>query len=401
MDENMAVAKIATRALQLLDGLEARGHEVREERALALLALGHTWQANWALEACLPLFRELGMDWAVAYVLVSQAYVLGQANADDEATAPLLEEALAISLARGDLTNIGHAANSLATVAMARGQVEKADTMARQALAIAQQLGDPLRAAWACDMLSATAMVQGRLAEALSVGARGLDGYKERGDKWGVVSATARLGIAAMHLGDYVRASQLSDEALTLCREHEMFGPLGQALLLRASLSLLDGDYAATRDLLAEDGIVDFRSGGGRRELDHADAIRACALHGLGLDREAKQRLRLALELVSTAEAFWPLVHTLAVYALILIDCGLLARAIELYATASRYPFVANSQWFADVFGEPIEVAASGVPPDLVNAARGRGRARELGDVVAELVDELGGAAPHSASAVD
>jgi hypothetical protein len=197
-----------------------------------------------------------------------------------------------------------------------------------------------------------------------------------------------------MHLGDYAEASQLADQALALCREREMPGALAPALLLRASLALLDSDYAAARDFLAEDGVVDFRSGGGRRELDHVDAIRACALHGLGLDREADRRVYLALKLGPTAEAFWPHVHTLAVYALILVDRGQPARAIELYALASRYCHVANSQWFADVFSTHIEVAASAMQPQVVNAARRRGRAWDLGGAIAELTAELGGTGP-------
>ena len=69
----------------------------------------------------------------------------------------------------------------------------------------------------------------------------------------------------------------------------------------------------------------------------------------------------------------------------------MLEQAVELYALASRYPFVANSRWFEDVAGRHIAAVAATLPPDVVTAAQERGRARDLEATVAELLVELGG----------
>jgi hypothetical protein len=66
-------------------------------------------------------------------------------------------------------------------------------------------------------------------------------------------------------------------------------------------------------------------------------------------------------------------------------------RAVELYALASRYPFVANSPWFENVAGRHVAAAAASLPPDVVAAAQERGRARDLEATVAELLAELEG----------
>jgi hypothetical protein len=63
---------------------------------------------------------------------------------------------------------------------------------------------------------------------------------------------------------------------------------------------------------------------------------------------------------------------------------------VELYALASRYPVVANSQWYEDVAGKQIAAVAATLPPDVVAAAQERGRARDLEATVAELLAELG-----------
>jgi hypothetical protein len=62
---------------------------------------------------------------------------------------------------------------------------------------------------------------------------------------------------------------------------------------------------------------------------------------------------------------------------------------VELYALAESHPFVANSQLFEDIAGRFIEAAAATLAPDVVAAARERGRALDWWDTAAELLDEL------------
>lgn len=85
-----------------------------------------------------------------------------------------------------------------------------------------------------------------------------------------------------------------------------------------------------------------------------------------------------------------PLLFALPLVALLLADQGEQERAVELYALASRYPFVANSCWFEDVAGSHIAAVAATLPPEVVAAAQDRGRVRDLEATVAELLVELG-----------
>jgi hypothetical protein len=61
---------------------------------------------------------------------------------------------------------------------------------------------------------------------------------------------------------------------------------------------------------------------------------------------------------------------------------------VELYALASRHPFVANSRWFEDVVGRHISEVAAILPPEVIHAACERGQARDLDATVAELLEE-------------
>jgi len=50
---------------------------------------------------------------------------------------------------------------------------------------------------------------------------------------------------------------------------------------------------------------------------------------------------------------------------------------------------VSNSRWFEDTVGQQVEAIAAGLPADLVAALRDRGRERNLGATVDELLAEL------------
>jgi hypothetical protein len=76
--------------------------------------------------------------------------------------------------------------------------------------------------------------------------------------------------------------------------------------------------------------------------------------------------------------------------ALWLTDEGETERAVALYALARRYPFVARSRWYQDLFERPLAEAAAALPPGSVQAAEERGRARGVLATLSELLAELG-----------
>ena len=83
------------------------------------------------------------------------------------------------------------------------------------------------------------------------------------------------------------------------------------------------------------------------------------------------------------------LIDALPVLALLLADQGAPERAVDLYALASRHPYVANSRWFEEVIGRHIADAAATLPSDVVTAAQERGQARDLWATAKELLANL------------
>ena len=86
-----------------------------------------------------------------------------------------------------------------------------------------------------------------------------------------------------------------------------------------------------------------------------------------------------------------PVVYGLPLVSLLLVYVDQVEQAVETYTVASNYPLVAHSRWFADVAGQRIAALAAELRPDVVAAARERGRAKDLWVTAEELVAELRG----------
>ena len=86
-----------------------------------------------------------------------------------------------------------------------------------------------------------------------------------------------------------------------------------------------------------------------------------------------------------------PLLWALPAATLLLVENGEVERALEVYSTASRYPFVAQSRWFEEAVGHRIAAAAAMVPAIESADLEARGRTRDLKTTTAELLAELRG----------
>jgi hypothetical protein len=64
-------------------------------------------------------------------------------------------------------------------------------------------------------------------------------------------------------------------------------------------------------------------------------------------------------------------------------------RAVEVYALASRYGYVANSHRYHDLVGQYIEGLVASLPPDVVASAQAHGRARDVWATAEELLADF------------
>jgi DNA-binding SARP family transcriptional activator/predicted ATPase len=394
MGQRDTARKLQDRCLKILNDPALSGQETRLERAILSWCMGATaCMADYALGRQLfddshALFRELGHQWGMAWTLNSSGSMSRFLGEYRDATRRF-EEGLAICRTLGNHSGIAGSLSRLAGIACVEGRFEEAERLAREGVATALEGG--IRSEWAYALLVLGDALEkiANFPEALAVSQQSLDLYCEMGQHTYVTEAHNALGSIDMHRGRYKEARDHAQTSLELARAQGPPYCIGLNLLLLGCLDLAEGAPARAHQCLQESLTAYQESRGDCEDLSLVLAALALAAHSLRDTHVARQHLRLALESAVESEAVLPLMWGLPATALLLADKGENERAVELYALASRYPLVSESRWFADVVGKQIVASASALPAERVAILQARGRTRDLGATVAELLAEL------------
>jgi tetratricopeptide (TPR) repeat protein len=231
-------------------------------------------------------------------------------------------------------------------------------------------------------------LLTGQFVEAEATSTQGIALWEDLGLRVWVLRTSFVLARARLHAGEYRAARILAEEVVSQAREMGWGRGVSYAKLVL-------GEVALTRFAFAQSYQILQRSRSHLKQFadDPWDANQSAwlglAARGLERRQEAWQHLASTLNWARRNHQFMELMVALAGIALLLADEGEAERAMELYALASRYPFVANSAWFEEVIGRHISASAASLEPDVVAAAQERGRVRVLVDTLAELVAEF------------
>ena len=357
---------LTRRSLALLESPMLADQDTRAERAFALYLLGvftiptSPEQAFEPLEQSAALYRALGDRWGEAHALNKVAWGTGALGAFPQAK-QLTAEVLTLRRTLGDQMGIATSLFQMAIFTMHQrqpratnregaadcatsrlvhsvgagpekrlAQYERAHTLVEMSLPISREAGFPRETEICLCVLGCVALAE----------------------------AIRHLGAGTgPHLQDAGKAREAYAEAQRLARE--------SAVIAREIVTAHD--------------------------LASALAVLAVAARGLGNSHQAWKHLGEGLQIY--AELGFPiaLIYLMPATALLLAYAREHERAVEVYALASRYPFVANSRWFEDVFGRHVDAIAATLPPEVAEAARERGRARDLHATVKELLVKLDG----------
>ncbi len=312
----------------------------------------------------------------MAEVLGRLAMIAWELGRYDEAK-QLIEENLAIQQALGNQVGIGDMYSTLGWIALTQGQLEQAEQLAQECTARYRETGDQARIAKGLRDLAAPKLFLGRFSEAGSLLEESIAIFSELGGSGDLVFTNILLGAAKAQLGQYAQARTQGESALDLARKFEDRAGVGRTLVWLGRLALVEEADAGAQQLFRE-SVAIFRELGQKDQLSGALASLGHSARSLGNPTEARQYLVEALQTTIEIGAFLPLLFAIPLAALLTADCGEKKRAVELYALASRYSFVANSCWCEDVFGRHISNLAGALPSDVVTAAQERGKTRDL-----------------------
>ncbi len=388
-----AALQLQQQCLAILQDPALAGSDTRLERAILSWTTGATVcmddyaQGRQWFEESFSLFRDLDHQWGMAWALDAWGTMFMFLGAYPDAKRRS-EEGLAIYRALGCQAGVAASVSRLSEIAWQQGRFEEAERLAREGVATSREAGSRTDLALALLNLGEVLEKFAKFSEAYSTLQQSLALLSNLGYRDYITQAYSFLGSIALHLGQYQEAGEHAQTGLTLARECGPRFCVGLNLHLLGCLELAQGVPATAHQLLEESAAV-YREVGPKDELGLVLACLAIAARRLEDTPGARQHLCQALEISVESGAVLPLLWALPATALLLAGEGENEQAIELYALASRYPFVAKSRWFADVVGSQVTAAAAALPAERVATLEERGRTRNLEATAAELLTEL------------
>ena len=308
----------------------------------------------------------------------------------------------------GDQRRIALTLLELGLVAILQGELDEAKPLIRKGIAMSRELMDRFGIAFGLIWLGQILCGFGMFAQAQSSLEEASAMFEGLGDiPWWELSYDF-LARREMHMGQWERATASAQMGLALARESELPQGIARSFCLQSCLALAEGERgldargssrpsedskaraAATEaQRLARQSAAILRDLRDRLVLPSALIVLGAAERTLGNLDQARQHLREALSTSAEIGASGLTMQALPAAALLLANLGKLERAVEIYVLASRDPCLANSRWFELVYGRHIEAIAGTLPPEVAEAARERGRARDLQATVKELLAEF------------
>jgi predicted ATPase/DNA-binding SARP family transcriptional activator len=389
-----AQARLA-RSQELLEDPALAGRDIRREQAFLSWRLGRKLfdidrdRARPLYERSLALYRELDDRWAMANVLDDLSWAARYLS-DYRAERDLAEESLALRRALGDPRGMSRALRALSSVAFLQGRLAEAEQLIRQSAAIplaggsraeiADQLSDQ---GWILGMLGSFDEGHRLLGQSVAL-------WRELRVSKMVAIIGIPLGFIRLHLGHYTQARELLTTGLHVAREIGDRGRTGFGLFVLAWAALAQGAQAEADELLHESAAL-FQELGQRDEVGQVNALSGYVAPARGQHDHARCCLHEALQIGVELQAFLPVLFALPAVAWSAADAGQPEHAVELYALASRYPFVARSRWFEDLVGRRIATVADDLSSAMFAAAQERGQACDLWQTAQEVIGLLKG----------
>ena len=380
-----AAVTLSQRGLDYLETAALAKRDTVFERAALLRILGQSIKivsgfelAPKYFEESLALYRQGDDPWQVAKALDEVASILLQAG-DYDAMRRHLTEALIIYRDLGDLRSEAITLGSFGFCNLEQGHYADAESLMRASLALAQQIGDIVIEAQLTRHLGVLLLMLGQYEESINLVIQSARHAQRVGDVVNLAFHHSNLALLYSHLGQYDEADRYAWQGLTLAQQQHNQHTESNCRRCLGRLALTRYDYVEAQRHVKIG--LDLSAVAGPRELYYRTRVLlAFAERGLGNLRQAKEQLLIALKETRETYVQMAFMDALSLMALLYLDQGERAKALELYTLATTHPIVANSAWFDQLVGQPIRVATATLDPPIVKAAQKAGQA---GDFVA------------------
>jgi tetratricopeptide (TPR) repeat protein len=362
-------------------------------QAFVLWAAGNCYwdkdvaKTRWFFEQSLALYRRLGDRWSTALLLGCLAMAMvGAAKNGLCEVEQLYRESLDIAQSLGDHKRVIADYSSLGYVLIHTGRLEEGERYYDLASTTAEKTGVAMSVFYSI-WKNEVNLRLGKFTQALSDLKAEITRYENQMVGKRVIEGKLFLSDCYRNIGDYEKAYSMVKDCLEYCIEEDYKRRGAECYIHLGMNSIVQDQYAEAQTWLERSDSL-FQEFGVSENCEILTYL-GYAAQGLGHIQEARIRFKRVLQLAINQHLWDSMYQLLPGLALFFADKGKFEYSIELYTLAQKNPYVANSQWFEDVAGKHIAKAAESLPPEVVEAAKERGRARDLWETAEELLLEL------------
>ena len=318
----------------------------------------------------------------IAKLILYRALFLADMGKPDE-TVSTLEECLAYFRRVGDKAQIMACLNALGIASRFLGLEAKGEEYFRGHLELARELGNRHEEATALNNISTALTTLGKLAESEQVLRESLTLRRELNDEAGVSSTLINLAVSLFNQGRYEEEKPLLQEAIEISRRINQPRNLAGALGNLGTILLKEKNYAGALELFLQ-GLETHRNTGYRYGVSIAfDNVGTAHFH-LGNEREALYYLKQSIREARDIKADFIALDALVWAAGIRARNGELEKAFEFWGLIRHHPKT-DPETIQSLDGIVAEFAKK-LNESQVHAAEERGKARELGEALDEVL---------------
>ena len=381
-------SQLIQHSLSLLDHPVLADQDIRAEKAAILLELGGKPMTNlvkakqWC-EQSLSLYRSLNDQWGTARALNWLGHH-SNFTGHYEQGRDFTEASLKLHQGLGNRREAAAVLDNLGFWAILHGQVEQGEKILRQSLAIYRDIDDKAIISDCLVRLATGLVMNGQFHQAYDLAKERLMISQELGHRPMIAAAYGTWGMTHWTLGRYVQARELGEKSLHLFQE--IADPYGLSFMLwiLGDVALAQENYTKAKEMLQESVAIHQAMGEWSRQYDVLISLGHAEL-SLGSVASAQEHLIRALRVGLEDHLFFTRIRAIALAALLFVKQGKSEQGVELYALATRFPYIATLSWHAEQIAPDIARTAA-LPPEVAAGVQVRGRARDLETTIEELL---------------